>query len=216
MSKQKEAFIKYEADSWFKRNQNVILNYNENEDPVIQLIEKYNIKFESVLEIGASAGYRLQGIKNKFDIQYLLGVEPSIEAIKYGKKNFPSIKFINGTMDDLKSIKDSTIDLIIIGFVFYVVDRNLLYKCISEVDRVLKDKGKVVLIDFYSNTFIQKEYIHISDFSAYTYKNSYHKLFTSSGLYEVIDFSSFEHSTMVNSADCKSDDLVSISLMRKC
>ena len=61
---QKSTFLRYEADEWFNRNKKVILNYQPANDYVLNLIDNYNIKFGSILEIGCSAGYRLNEIKN--------------------------------------------------------------------------------------------------------------------------------------------------------
>jgi SAM-dependent methyltransferase len=215
MSKQKDAFLAYEADQWFKRNQDVITNYNKDSDPIIDLIVRYNLTFNSVVEIGSSAGYRLDGINKKFNVETLIAVEPSKEAIAYGETQFSAIKFLNTTMDDLSEISDKSIDLLIVGFVFYVIDRDLLYKCLYEINRVMKDKGKVILLDFFATKPIKKKYAHISDFNAFTYKCNYLELFTTTGIFELIDFSTLDHSTMLHNAEIDSDDLVSLGLLRK-
>jgi ubiquinone/menaquinone biosynthesis C-methylase UbiE len=215
MSKQKDAFLAYEADHWFKRNQKVLQNYVVENDPIIDLITRYNLTFNSVVEIGSSSGYRLDGIKRKFDVKTLIGVEPSKEAIEYGETQFSHIKFLHTTMDDLSEISDKSIDLLIVGFVFYVVDRDLLFKCLDEIHRVINNNGKVIILDFFATKPLQKKYSHISDFNAFTYKCNYLELFTSTGMYELIDFSTLDHSTMLYNATVDSDDLVSICLLRK-
>jgi ubiquinone/menaquinone biosynthesis C-methylase UbiE len=215
MSKQKGAFLDYEADQWFKRNQNKMQNYDFDSDPIIELISKYNISFNSVVEVGSSFGYRLAGIKRKFNTETLIGVEPSKDAIRYGKQQFPEVYFINTTMDDLSEIKDKSIDLLIVGFVFYIVDRELLYKCLDEINRVISENGKLIILDFYSFKPVKKRYNHISDFEAFTFKCNYFELFTISGVFELLDFSTLDHLTMVHNTEIESDDLVSLSLLRK-
>ena len=53
-----------------------------------QLLEKYGLQPESVLEIGCSGGYRLNGIKETFRDCKAFGIEPSEKAVAFGKSNF--------------------------------------------------------------------------------------------------------------------------------
>ena len=39
-------------------------------------------------------------------------------------------------------------DIIICGFFLYLVDRNLVFKTVSEIDRTIKEGGYLVIIDF--------------------------------------------------------------------
>ena len=68
-----------------------------------------------------------------------IGVDPSENAIIHGKKCNKNIFFHKGTSDNLKFISSQSVDLLIIGFFLYVVDRELLLKSIYEIDRVLKN-----------------------------------------------------------------------------
>lgn len=208
-NKQKEAFLNFEANAWFRRNKKVLLKYNKENDKVISLIRKYNIEPQSILEIGCSAGYRLNGIKSIFPNSEVFGIEPSKDATIYGKKAYANVNFINGTSDDFK------FDLVIIGFVFYVVDRSLLIRSISEVDRVLKNKGNLILVDFFSAGAVKTNYHHITDFEAYSFKQHYDEVFTATQLYQLIDRSCYNHET--NKSDAYSDfqELYSISLLKK-
>ena len=134
MSKQKDAFLAYEADQWFKRNKDVITNYNKDNDPIIDLILRYNLTFNSVVEIGSSAGYRLDRIKKKFNADILIGVEPSKEAIAYGKANFSAVKFINTTMKNTKFFKRGVLYKL---YTIKKVDDNVIYT--FKVGNELKD-----------------------------------------------------------------------------
>jgi len=105
--------------------------------------------------------------------------------------------------------------VVIVGFVFYVVDRNLLIKSIAEIDRVLKNNGVLILIDFYTENAVKNNYHHISEFDAYTFKQRYDEVFTSTQLYQLIDRTCFNHVT--NKPDASSDfqELYSVSLLKK-
>lgn len=212
---QKEAFLDFEANAWFSRNKKVLLKYSPEKDKIISLIQNYQINPSTVLEIGCSAGYRLNGIKSKYPNSEVYGVEPSDEAISFGEKAYPAVNFIQGTCDNLNKFTNEKIDLVIIGFVFYVVDRNLLLKSISEVDRVLKDNGVLILVDFYSERAVQKNYHHITNFDAFSFKQRYDEVFSSTKLYQLIDRTCYHHE--MNLPDISSDfqELYSISLLKK-
>jgi ubiquinone/menaquinone biosynthesis C-methylase UbiE len=212
---QKDAFIKFEANAWFNRNKELLLNYSVENDKIISLLNNYKLQPSSVLEIGCSAGYRLDGVKSIFPNADVCGIEPSFEAINYGRKKYPAVNFIEGTSDDLSHFQDQKFDLVIIGFVFYVVDRNLLIKSISEVDRVLKNGGSLILIDFYSEKAIKRNYHHITDFTAYSFKQLYDEIFTASKLYHLIDRTCYNHQTNCPDINSNYQDLYSISLLRK-
>ena len=212
---QKESFLNYEADAWFERNSTVIMNYNSNEDKVIDLFKNYNFEKNSILEIGSSAGYRLNAIKNKYSNANVFGLEPSEKAINYGKLNFPEVNFKNGTADDLSDFEDDSFDVVIVGFVFYVIDRTILFKVISEIDRVLKNNGVIVIIDFFSETSLKNSYQHIDEFEAYSYKQNYEDIFISSRLYYSLDKSTYSHTTKKLDASNDYYDKYSISLLKK-
>ncbi len=76
-SKQKQAFLEYEANQWFARNKSVLSNYSPEKDQAYTLIKNYSISPTSVLEVGCSSGYRLNWIKNNFSNSSVYGIEPS-------------------------------------------------------------------------------------------------------------------------------------------
>ena len=212
---QKSAFLSYEANAWFSRNKSKLGNYNPEEDRIITLLKNYKINPQSVLEIGSSAGYRLNAIKNYFGSESVIGVEPSKDAINFGKKEYPEVSFIHGTMDNIDDVPDSSCDLVIVGFVFYVVDRAVLLKSVAEIDRVLKNSGMLVITDFYSEKALKNNYHHISEFNAYSYKQDYYKIFESTHMYHLLDKSTYNHATMELNGQDDFHDLISITVLRK-
>jgi ubiquinone/menaquinone biosynthesis C-methylase UbiE len=214
-NKQKHTFLSYEADEWFNRNKNVILNYDSSCDHVLNLISSYKIEIDSILEIGCSAGYRLNAIKKTNKNLKVFGIEPSEKAIEYGRLNFPDISFIHGTADDLSCFDDESLDLVIVGFVLYVVDRNILLKVVAEIDRVLKNGGSIIIIDFFSEAALKNLYHHIDDFEAYSYKQNYDEIFTASKLFYLIDKSTYNHSTKLLDSSSDYNNNYSISLLIK-
>lgn len=148
---QKQAFLEFEANEWFERNIEAINNFNKNDDVVCNLVKKYILKPQKILEIGSSSGHRLNGLKEILgdDCKYY-GIDPSGKAVDFGSKKFKNLNLTLGTADNLNSFENESIDLVIVGFVFYVIDRQLLLKVISEIDRVLTKNGLLIIVDFFS------------------------------------------------------------------
>lgn len=212
---QKKAFQQYEADQWFSRNRSVIENYNGEKDLVVKVIQQYNLKPLRVLEIGCSAGYRLDHIKKMTPSTQVVGVDLSAAAITEGKKQFSSVEFHLGGADDLSALEDSSFDLVIVGFVLYVIDRASLLKVVSEIDRVLSDKGLLINIDFFSETALKNDYHHIKEFKAYSFKQRYEDIFLATQMYQLIHKLSFNHN--VHSLDATDDyfNKCSVTLLKK-
>lgn len=212
---QKDAFISYEADAWFERNKEVLLNYSSDNDHVVSILKEYGLKPKSLLEIGCSAGYRLDAIKEALDECEVFGIEPSGRAIEYGEKHFNNVNFNKGTADNLEKYTSESMDVVIVGFVFYVIDRNILLKVVAEIDRVLKNGGILIIVDFFSETPLKNEYQHIKDFKAYSFKQNYDEIFTSSKLYYLIDKSTLSHDSKTLNATEDYFNKYCISLLKK-
>lgn len=190
---QKDAFLKYEADNYFTRNKNV--KYDGEHDVVIKVLKEYNQQPKRALEIGCSTGYRLDAISKLLQCPDVTGIEPSQQAIDLGRSTYPHVHFVHGTADDMSSLPAASFDLIIIGFVLYVVDRDILFKVVAETDRLLKDGGLLIIVDFFSEKPVRNPYQHIQEIEAFAYKQNYDEMFTSSKLYHVIDKRSMDHTS---------------------
>ncbi|MGN7720008.1 class I SAM-dependent methyltransferase [Chitinophaga sp. 22620] len=215
MPEQKKAFQEYEADQWFLRNKSYLDNYDARHDIVLNTVQNYKLHPENILEIGCSAGHRLNSLKKLFPGATVCGIDPSQQAVSYGAGIYPGVELTAGTADQMKMFADGQFDLVIVGFVFYVIDRPLLLQVIAEIDRVLADKGVLVIVDFFSERTIKNHYQHITEFQAYSYKQNYDRLFTETALYHLLFKGSFDHST----GDLDSSDdyynKCSISLLKK-
>jgi ubiquinone/menaquinone biosynthesis C-methylase UbiE len=175
-----------------------------------------------ILEIGSSAGYRLNGIKEKFPDSEVYGIDPSVKAIEYGRKKYSDVNFEIATADKLP-FNNAFFDIVIVGFIFYVIDRELLFQSVVEIDRVLNDNGFLIILDFFSEKPLKNKYAHISDFKGYSYKQKYEDIFISSQLYHLIDKSTFYHGNLNCQSDRKGkndavsdfNDLFSVVLLKK-
>jgi ubiquinone/menaquinone biosynthesis C-methylase UbiE len=198
---QKEAFLNYEGDNYYLRNKQV--EYQVEKDMVVKVLTDYQYRPSSILEIGCNTGYRLYAISQMFPGSEVFGIEPSKQAITQGEAQYPGVKFVHGTADEMQQFSSGKFDLVIIGFVLYVIDREILLKVLAETDRVLKNGGILMIIDFFAELPSQNKYEHIKELPAFAYKQNYDEVFTATKLYHLIDKRSMSHS--VKSHDLSND-----------
>jgi SAM-dependent methyltransferase len=187
---QDRIFLDREGDNWFTRNSLGIENKKDKFDwpsYLIDLIEdKSNIK--KIAELGCSNGWRLQKLQEKYPELELSGIDPSVEAIEDGRKNFPNINLSQGLLSEVPFKEE--FDIVIVYFVLHWVDRPSLAKSIAEVDRVVRDGGFLIIGDFLPDHQQKTPYHHVTDEDIFTYKQDYPAIFESLGIYrELAKFS---------------------------
>ncbi len=210
--KQKDIFLNHEGNAWFERNH---LNIQKNEfgkkDPIIRALLKINKKKIStkkkLLEIGCGEAKRLQWISKNLNIN-CFGVEPSDKAVSIA--NTRNINIIQGTADYL-DFAEKQFDFVVFGFCLYLCDRSDLFKISKEADRVLKERGHIIILDFYSEKNIKKAYHHLP--GVFSYKMDYRKLFDWHPNYKCI-FHEIEHH---NGGDLfnNENDWIATSVLKK-
>lgn len=207
---QEQIFKEFESDKWYLRNRE---NLKPKDDLVTFLIELYQlIDFNSkVLEIGASNGYRLAKIYEKYKCE-VVAVEPSKKAVEEGCKEFPYIKFLNITAEDVDFSEDY--DLIIVNSVLHWIDRKNLLKVIHNIDKALKYGGYLIIGDFQLPFPIKNRYHHIEKFEVFTYKLRYKEIFISTGFYYELANLCYNHDTK-DFNDINLKNLFSLSLLKK-
>ncbi|MFN4152410.1 MAG: class I SAM-dependent methyltransferase, partial [Candidatus Sericytochromatia bacterium] len=171
----------FEGNNWFNRNKSYIDNKDLSNDPIIKIIDLYDLKPDSIIDIGSSNGYRVNYIKDRVKSSINFAVDPSKEAIDDGKSKYPDINFINCLGEEL-NIQEK-FDLVIINFVFHWVYRENLFKFLYNIDSLVKENGFLIIGDFGVDSFIKREYSHLKDNSFHTWKQQYDNIFTSSGNY---------------------------------
>lgn len=185
----KDIFIKEEGDNFYKRN------YKSLNTSIDIITNNISIKNNfNILEIGCSNGYRLSYLKKNNPDSNFFGIDPSISAIENGS-NDKDINLSVGTCDHL-NFQNNFFDIILIPFVFMYVDRDLLLKSVSEIDRVLKNGGKLIITDFYPNKPRKNSYKHID--GMFIYKQKYFEIFTSTNNYFLQKLECFTHNTSNN------------------
>lgn len=211
MRSQEEIFFKKEGDNWFKRNKGTVWEGGR-WDPPLYLMEQYSLSPKKVLEIGCSNGWRLAEIIKKYQIM-CVGVEPSLLAIKEGKKKNHKVIFKRGIVSSLPLTE--TFDLVIVNFVLHWVSREFLFKVIAEIDRVVADEGYLIIGDFLPDNPAKIGYHHLPKGEVYTYKQDYTQIFIASTLYQRVATISFDQESFLLSAQTDSQHRGSCSLLKK-
>lgn len=199
----KELVLESEGDAWFERNKDVIENGGNTEwnvaegcrlfSDILQNMNIFQERVETVLEIGCSFGYNLMYLNKKYPWKYT-GIDPSVKAVEYGnqlsEKNKLNVSLVRGTADELP-FEDESFDIVLLGFCMYNLDRKYIYKTISEIDRVVRTNGLVAVWDFDTRIPYKRENIH----SKYlpTYKFDVVNLFCGNPQYTLIEKRSFSH-----------------------
>ena len=175
-------FEKSESDAWFLRNKNSIINRKSDDDIIYKMVCKYLNKdrITSILELGCCNGYRLNFFKNFPNVEKLVGVDLSNNAIEYGRKNY-NLELYRNSISDFQY--DDKFDLVIVNFVFHWVSREFIMKAIYNTDRYVKKGGYLIIGDFYSSIPSKRFYHHLPSEKVFTYKTDYPAIFKSLGTY---------------------------------
>lgn len=206
---QKDVFLSGEGDAWYRRNKSQLDLANANDDSVVELITQQKLVPKKVLEIGCASGKRLNTIHQIFGAS-CSGIDVSNEAVLAGNTQYPSIKLNVGSADDLP-FENESFDLVIFGFCLYLCDRKDLFKIASEADRVLKDKGMIIIKDFHPPFPYKNKYSHCDNI--FSYKMDYSRLFTWNPSYTLLSNNIVGHSSI----DTRTiiDERISLSLIYK-
>lgn len=168
MTTQKDAFLAGEADAWFSRNATPRPTPSERLDRVVAHLPPS----PSVLEVGCADGRKLAELAASVPGRYV-GVDPSPAAIDEGRRRWPDLELHVGSADALPF--DEQFDVVILGFFLYLCDRALLPRVVAESDRVLRDGGRLVIIDFDPRFPRQRRYRHLE--GLWSFKMDYASLF---------------------------------------
>jgi SAM-dependent methyltransferase len=90
-------------------------------------------KVDSILDVGCGEGFTLNRLKEYGIGKYLEGVEQSKDAIELGRKTYPDIKIIKGSIYDLP-YKDNSFNLVLCTEVLEHLDNPS--KALKELVRV--------------------------------------------------------------------------------
>jgi SAM-dependent methyltransferase len=175
---QRAAFSGGEGDRFFQRNRDALAAYDIGADPVARCVMLAGLQPSSVLEVGAASGDRVAALVQALGAEGM-AIDPSPAAVEEGRRRHPQVVFDVATMDDLPEI--GPFALVIVNFVFHWIDRGLLLRSASEVDRMVADGGHLVIGDFMPSGLSRTPYHHQP--GLWTFKQDYADLFVASGIY---------------------------------
>ena len=161
---------------------------------------------KSVLEVGCGRGTLLKHLmESGFRVS---GVDPSTLAVKEAKGLGVDARV--GTTDPLP-FDDDSFGVVVFGFCLYLCDRKDLFKIAAEADRVLKDGGCIIILDFYHSEYSENDYHHWDGLKSY--KMDYTRLFTWHPHITLMKHRIGSHQDF--SRTDLNDDWVSISVLKK-
>lgn len=189
---QDKVFLECEGDQWFLRNKIALENDSKFDWPcyLIDLL-KQKEEIRTIIELGCSNGWRLHQLSQKLGQGQFVGVDASLEAIQDGKKLYPELSLHQGLLSQVPLQEE--FDLAIVNGVLCWVDRSSLVQSITEIDRLIKDGGFLLIGDFLPDFQHRRHYHHRPTEKIYTYKQDYAKIFESLGTYKEIARFTFNH-----------------------
>lgn len=183
---QYEVFSQQQADQWFERNKN-FLSVVDCENDLCSQFLKNNIPVDevsSIIELGASDGYRLDFLKKIFpNCSRIVGTDLSQKAVEEGRARYGITMYKAGIEDILD---EEPFDLVIVNGVLCWVDRNNLFKTFYCIDKLVNNNKYLCIGDFCPFYPQKNEYHHIQDEKVYTYKQDYTQIFLASQNYQLL------------------------------
>ena len=204
---QDEIFRNGEGNQWFRRNKGALTASGRFDWP-IEIVEslKDTSWMTRVLELGCADGWRLarlRGILGR-DVD-LFGVDASEEAVREGQTRYPFLKLFVGMLSHIPL--DQAFDLVIVHFVLHWVSRETLTKTVSEMDRMVKDGGMLLIGDFLPDFPQKRRYHHLPEEKrVFTFKQDNAEIFKSMGIYKEVMRFTFNHDKPVDGLEVNSSD----------
>ena len=192
--------ITQDADAYYLRNAE---QHKPSTDPMLPCLQRIHraTPIRSVLEIGSNTGWRLDGIRKHFDKPSVMGVEASLFAVEESRATYPHIPVAHGVAPDvLFGFEDGSFDTVIVGFLIYLLPRNMLFHFAAEVDRIVGDNGHIVIEDFLHPNPTSRDYTHHEDLRVFKHEPS--APWSWSPTYTLVDRQLIEHEAhTVDNAD---------------
>lgn len=112
---------------------------------VLDVIEKYGLNFNSLLDVGCGTGTLLSSISGRMNVSELYGIDPSEKMIKIARrKKINRCQFYLEPIENL-SLLNSTIDCVVSTTAFsHFSDER---KALNQIHRVLKKTGFCIIVE---------------------------------------------------------------------
>lgn len=170
---QTEVFLDQEADAWFERNFSQQTKQHREQDLALNYLRKLDLNAKQVGEIGCADGWRLDELQQNFACE-CIGIEPSQTAIQTGLNRYENLTLLHGTAANT-GLESDSLDILVLGFCLYLCDRRELFQIAFECDRILRDSGMLLIVDFMPPFPYKNPYHHLEGLQSY--KLDYSKMF---------------------------------------
>ncbi len=201
-----------EADAYYVRN---VDQNKPSSDPMLPALQRIHVvrPMLSVLEIGSNTGWRLDGIRASLGVSKVCGVEASQLAVDEHRLTYSDIPVVRGVAPQvLSGFPAESFDTVIVGFLMYLLPRDLLFTFAAEVDRILADDGHIVIEDFLHPTPLSRDYTHQDQLRVFKHDPS--APWSWSPTYSLIDRQLIEHEAhTVDNADVSR--WITVDVLRK-
>jgi ubiquinone/menaquinone biosynthesis C-methylase UbiE len=183
---QRETFLESAGDQYYERNRRTVENVAH---VTIDALRPLGVKPKKVLEIGCSAGHRLEELQRQYGAE-CWGIDPSKKAVDAGIARNPSLHLTVGTADRL-AFEDKAFDFVIFGHCLCLCDPEDFFRIAAEADRVLQDGGFLVIAEFVVPSPYKNPFRHNP--GVYAYKMDFTKMFLWHPGYRMISRTYWEH-----------------------
>lgn len=208
MMRQEQIFLDGEGDQYHDRNFRGNVE-TRNTEILRALWRRLPSLPTAVLEIGCGAGGNLEFLRRHTGAA-CYGLDPSAKAIEEGTRLFPELSLEVGTASRLP-YEDGFFECVIFGFCLYLCDRGDLFTIAREADRVLRNGGALVIVDFNPSFPYRNPYKHLP--GLYAYKMPYQNMFLWNPVYSLAEFVSTSHSKDMFDAD--PDERIAYAVLHK-
>lgn len=179
---QAQSFLGGEGDQWHQRNRESPMNPS-----ILAALEVLSPK--KVLEIGCGTGRYLEALRGHWGAD-CTGIDPSADAIMYGRHLYPRLTLKQGTAEDmsLEYMNHRHYDLVIFGFCLYLLDRSDLFWTVAYADAILNAGGHIAIHDFHPGEEPRVVPYHHRP-GLYSYKMDYSSLWLANPAYRLVSTS---------------------------
>jgi trans-aconitate methyltransferase len=214
---QETVFMTGEGDAWYRRNRTHV----GPADLLVRLISRVSgrERMQRVCELGCANGWRLALLRSYFASNSVFaGIDASGDAIAEGRKQFPDLDLRQSALSQVPH--DEPFDLVIVNFVLHWIDRDLLSRCIGEIDRLVKWDGYLFVGDFLPDFPMRRHYHHLPGQEVYTYKQDYAQAFLGLSFYKELNRVTYSHAHRQSGLDgaispVEGNDRAFISVLHK-
>ncbi len=104
----------------------------------------------TILDVGCGTGAFLEILRNRYPKVSAIGIDPDEQALSIASKRlqaYPNVTFINSFAESLP-FENDTFDTVYSTLAFHHLPTEIKKKAVEEIYRVLKPRGKLVIVDF--------------------------------------------------------------------